>query len=54
MQARSLSLSSEFGAHIAAVPFHGQDSPRAECRNCTENQRLRKKCEMVGDLQYHG
>ena len=30
----------EIGAHIAAVPLKGQDSPRAESRNSTKNQRL--------------
>jgi hypothetical protein len=42
------------GAHIAAVPSNGQYSRWAECRDCTQNQRVREKPEVVGRLQYHG
>jgi len=44
----------EIGAHIAAVPLKGQDSPRAEFRNCTKNQRVGGSLEMVGGLQCQG
>ena len=45
-------MGAEIGAHIVAVPLKGQDSPRAEWRNCIKKQWLRNRLEMVGRLQY--
>jgi hypothetical protein len=41
------------GAHIAAVPLNGQDSPRAKRTDYTKNQRLRTMPGLVGGLHYH-
>jgi hypothetical protein len=40
------------GAHIAAVPLNGQESPRAERTDCAKKQRLRTMPDLVGGLHY--